>query len=248
MFAILSKAFGLSRPPQDAPLMPRQIDLSGNIVHFSMPENFSRDMPAEDMIEQVDLNDATIYEDYRNYTLIRRWWDFKDKGFFGKAYGSLMMSLYIKKASKTLNLTTLKPLDFIDIIVDEIKKNMPQDPDPLSFYSDYFAAHREAWFNEQRWITYVQGHTNETQFSILYAIPITEQHYLVAEFISAPNDDIGTRGFVDQITAPFIEKIMHNFEVEYVTGNPVKQAVMDADGLTLEQLIEEKVKQLEASQ
>ncbi len=59
MLATITKAFGLSSPPEQYPLQPRQINLSGNIVHFSMPENFSRDMPAEDMKETINLDDRS---------------------------------------------------------------------------------------------------------------------------------------------------------------------------------------------
>ncbi len=248
MLSIISKAFGLSPSAEDAPLMPRQIDLSGNIVHFAMPENFSRDMPAEDMIERVDLSDDAVYEDYQNFTLIRRWWDFKDRGFFGKDYGTLMMSLYIKKAPDSLGLTTLEPLDFIDIIVDDIQKNMPENPDPSDYYPDYFAGYREIWRNDQRWVKYIQDVGEPHQLVILNAIPVTRGHYIVAEFISAPNDGINTRGFVEQFTKPFIEKIMQSFEVEYLPENPVKQAVMSRDGPPLLQLIEDKKERLEAQQ
>lgn len=245
MLAVISKAFGLGKPPEHTPLIPRQINLSDNIVHFSMPENFSRDMPAEDMIESVDLTDKRVYQDDQKFTLIRRWWDFKDSGFFGKDYGTLMMSLYIKEAAESLSITTLKPLDFIDIIIDDIEKNKPDEIDPLSVYSDYFPAYKEEWFGGQRWLMYIQGHTNIAGMSILYAIPITSKQYIVAEFVSAPNNDIGTRGFVDNYTEPFINNIMNSFHVDYVSGNPVKQAVLKTDGITLQQLIDEKVKLLE---
>ena len=247
MFSIITKALGMARPAEDSPLMPRQIDLSGNTVHFSMPENFSRDMPAEDMIESVNLSDDEVYKDYTQFTLIRRWWDFRESGFFGKEYGTLMMSLYIKKASESLNLTTVQPLDFVDIIVDDIKKNMPENPDPLSVYSDYFAAHDEMFINGQRWTWYVQDQGDPPSFTFSFAIPVSEQHYLEAQFISAPNDDIGLRGFIDQITKPFIDRIMNSFEIEYLPGNPVQQAVTNQEGLPLRQLIEKKVEQLEAA-
>lgn len=245
MLAIISKAFGLSSSPEHSPLMPRQINLSGNIVHFSMPENFSKDMPAEDMIESVDLSDKGVYQDDQKFTLIRRWWDFKESGFFGKDYGTLMMSLYIKEASDSLSITTLKPLDFIDIIIDDIEKNKPADDDPLMVYSDYFPAYKEEWFGEQRWLMYVQGHANVAQHTMLYAIPITDKQYIVAEFKSAPNTDIGTRGFIERYTGPFIESVMNSFRVDYASGNPVNDAVLKTDEITLQQLIDEKVKLLE---
>ncbi len=160
MLATITKAFGLSSPPEQYPLQPRQINLSGNIVLFSMPENFSRDMPAEDMKETINLDDQSVYQDHEKFTLIRRWWDFKDKGFFGKEYGTLMMSIYLKQASETVGVNTLKPLDFIDIIIDGIEKTKPDEVDPLMVYSDYFTAYKERWFNNQRWVNYIQGHTN----------------------------------------------------------------------------------------
>jgi hypothetical protein len=248
MFAAISKAFGLSSAPQQHPLMPRQIDLSGNIVHFSMPENFSRDLPADDMIEVVDLNDKSVYQDYKKFTLIRRWWDFKDSGFFGKEYGTLMMSIYLKEASESLTVNTLKPLDFIDIIIDDIEKNKPEKVDPLLMYSDYFAAYKENWFQQQRWLKYVQDKTNPDQLLLLYAIPVTVKQFIVVEFTSAPNNDIGLRGFVDNYTEPFINEIMDSFHIDYVSDNPVKQAVLQSNTPPLQQMIDEKVKLLELTE
>jgi len=247
MLAAITKALGLSSPPEHHPLMPRQINLSGNIIYFSMPENFSRDLPADDMIESVDLSDKSVYQDYQKFTLIRRWWDFKDSGFFGKEYGTLMMSLYLKETSETLSVNTLKPLDFIDIIIDDINKTKPVSSkvDPLMEYSDHFTAYNEAWYNNYRWLTYIQGHVNGDKFTILYAIPISDKQYIVAEFISAPNNDIGVRGFVDNFTEPFMNNIMDSFKIDYADKNPAKQAVLKTEGLTLQQLIDDKVKLLE---
>lgn len=243
MLATISKAFGLSSPPEQYQLMPRQINLSGNVVHFSMPENFSKDMPAEDMIESVDLTDKAIYQDHQKFTLIRRWWDFKDSGFFGKKFGTLMMSIYLKEASESLNINTLKPLDFIEILIDDIEKGKPEIKEGLMVYSDYFTAYDEKWNNNQRWLKYAQGPLDGTQYSFLYAIPITDKQYIVAEFTTAPNEGIGIRGFIENFTSPFMDKIMESFLVDYVDHNPAKQAVLKADEPSLQQLIGDKIKQ-----
>lgn len=247
MLATISKALGLSTAPDQHQLMPRQINLSGNIVHFAMPENFSKDMPAENMIESVDLSDKSVYGDYQKFTLIRRWWDFKDSGWFGKEYGTLMMSLYIKEAAETVSVDTLKPLNFIDIIIDDIERSKPENPDPLRVYSDYFAAYREQYFNQQRWIEYAQDKTDPPQILFLYAIPVTEKQYLVAEFTTAPDDSVGIRNFLENHTLPFTNKIMNTFQIDYLPDNPAKQAVLKTDGPTLQQLIDKKIKQLEHS-
>ncbi len=244
MLASISKALGLSTAPDQHPLMPREINLSGNIVHFSMPENFSRDMPAEDMIESVDLNDKSIYQDYQKFTLIRRWWDFKDSGFFGKEYGTLMMSLYLKEAADELLTDTIKPLDFIDIIINDIQKNKIRDTS-LFVYSDYFTAYDEIWLSNQRWLRYAQGPLDGSQYSFLFAIPVSTKQFIIAEFTSAPNSNIGIREFIDDLTLPFTTKIMETFQIEYSPDNPAKQAVLKTDGPTLQQLIDEKVKLLE---
>ncbi len=247
MLAAISKAFGFSSPPEQNPLMPRQINLSGNILHFSMPENFSQDMPAEDMIESVDLTDKSTYQDDQKFTLIRRWWDFKEKGIFGKEYGSLMMSIYLKEASDSLSVDTLKPLDFIEILMDDVEKGKPDIDEGLMVYSDYFPAYDEQWNSNQRWLKYAQGPLDGTQYTFLYAIPITDKQYIIAEFTSAPNDGIGIRGFIENYTLPFIDKIMETFMVDYVDNNPAKQAVIKAEGPSLQQLIDDKIKQLEES-
>ncbi len=247
MLASISKVLGLGTAPDQQTLMPREINLSGNIIHFSMPENFSRDMPAEDMIESIDLNDKSVYRDYQKFTLIRRWWDFKDSGFFAKEYGTLMMSLYLKEVSDKLTVNTLKPLDFIDIIIEDINRNKPNSGtiDPLMEFSDHFTAYRESWRNNYRWLEYIQGHVNGDKFSLFYALPVSDRQYIVAEFISAPNAGIGIRGFLDNFTLPFTTKIMETFQIEYSPDNPAKQAVLKTDGPTLQQLIDEKVKLLE---
>lgn len=244
MLSVITKAFGLSTAPEHHPLMPRKINLSGNIVHFAMPENFSRDMPAEDMIESVDLSDKSTYQEHQKFTLIRRWWDFKNGGFFGKSFGTMMMSLYIKEASDSLNIDTLKPLDFIDIIIENIEKDK-SNGDQLYVYSDYFSAYVEKWYSNQRWLMYAQGPLDGTQYSFLYAIPISHKQYLVAEFTSAPDTGILIRDYIDNHTAPFINKIMDSFHIEYQPNNPAGPAVMKSNGPSLEQLINEKMKLLE---
>jgi hypothetical protein len=159
----------------------------------------------------------------------------------------LMMSIYVKEASESLKLNTLQPLDFIEILIDDINKYKPEsnDIDPLMEYSDHFTAYKESWRNDIRWLKYIQGHVNGDQFSILFAVPITDKQYVVGEFITAANDDIGIRGFIENYTLPFIDKIMDSFIIDYVDNNPVKQAVLKTDGPSLQQLIDEKVKQLE---
>ena len=53
----ITQLFGSSKENNNFPYMPRQINLSGNIVNFSIPENFSTDFPADDL---KDVEDNTL--------------------------------------------------------------------------------------------------------------------------------------------------------------------------------------------
>ncbi len=63
------KAFGMPSLPKNHKGAIRQIALSGNMFLFSTPENFSSNMPAEALIEQVDLEKLN---DSKDGVLIRR--------------------------------------------------------------------------------------------------------------------------------------------------------------------------------
>lgn len=245
MLAVISKAFGFSKSPEQDTLLPRQINLSGNLISFAMPENFSQDMPAEDMIETANLSDTSLFQDPQRFTLIRRWWDFKNSSFFARDQGTLMMSIYIKAVDDSSPATTLKPMDFIDIIINDIEKNKPAESDSLAVYADYFPAYKENWINGQRWLAYLQGHTDHPQLTMLYAIPVTDKRYIVVEFVSAASSNTSIRAFVDHYTEPFIENIMNTFHLEYTAENPASQAMLKADSTPLQQLIDEKLKRLE---
>ncbi len=249
MLATISKVLGLSTPPEQYPLMPRQVNLSDNIMHFSIPENFSSDMPAEDMIETINLDNKNVYQDYQKFTLIRRWWDFKEGGIFGKAYGSLMMSTYIKEVPDSLEIDNLNPIDFINIIIENIKKERNENPNPLLAFSIYnfLPAYQESWFNQQRWIAYNEEQTEGGQYSFLYAIPVSTRQYIVNEFIIAPNDNVDIVEFIEKFAEPFITRIMESFHIEYQPHNPAGQAVLKTGGPTLEQLINENMRLLEQS-
>ena len=79
----LSQLLGLTANAAPT-IYPRQVDLSGNIFHFAMPENFSKDMPAENMVEKLDIQDLEKFTDPEYGNIIRRWWDIKKPGFLEK--------------------------------------------------------------------------------------------------------------------------------------------------------------------
>lgn len=59
-------------------LLPRHINLSGNMFHFSMPDDFNKDMPAADMVKWLDINDLNKFDNPKYENVIRRWWNIKE--------------------------------------------------------------------------------------------------------------------------------------------------------------------------
>ncbi len=245
MLAFLSKAFAFSSTPNEpVPLKPRQINLSGEIFSFSMPENFSTDMPAKDMIESVDLTDKRIFEKYQEFTLIRRWWDFKDKGFFAKDYGSVMMSMYIKQVPENSEYDILDPLGFIGTIIrdfNDISQNDTRKNDsekPLTLYPDFYEAYKIETINSLHWFNYPVEEKVTNEFIINYAIPITPQHYFVVSFSLSPSYNVSTRQFIEEYGRPHINAIINTFTIQFSPKS--KLPSINSQSIDLNKLIEEK--------
>ena len=86
-----------------------------------MPENFSRDFPAKDMIEFVDLDHAAGISDYHGVPLLRRFWDFKTDGFFRKDTGMLIMMLSVKKIPDGCQKNLAHPLEFVEVLQEALR-------------------------------------------------------------------------------------------------------------------------------
>jgi hypothetical protein len=81
MLSLLTGMFSKSAQAEKNMLHSRQIDISGNVFHFAMPEDFSNEMPAGDMVEVLDISDLSRFDDPQYGNLIRRWWDIKEPGW-----------------------------------------------------------------------------------------------------------------------------------------------------------------------
>jgi len=248
MLAFFSKAFGFSSlPKEDIQLKPQQINLSGEIVSFSIPENFSTDMPAKDMIKSVNLWDKSVFEDYRKFTLIRRWWDFKDKGYFGffaKGYGSVMMAIYIKQAPENSEYDILNPLEFVGTIIrnfNEISKNddrQNDSEDPLTLYPNFYEAYTIKTINSLHWFRYPVEEKVTNTFITNYAIPITPQHYIVVEFSMSANNNVSTRQFIEEHGRPHMDAIMNTFAIQFSAGSQLPS--INSQPIDLDKLIADK--------
>src|SRR5690554_6838070 len=154
---------------------PRQINLSGNIFHFSLPEDFSKDMPAYDMVETLDISDPKKFDDPEYGNLIRRWWDIKEPGWFGKSLGTVMMDISVQRVveNKRQHLHSMPydikdRMDFMLMLDDSFHQNYdalnkeiePESGRAAAYHSSLFSLvntkiesnHREFIYNGKKWI------------------------------------------------------------------------------------------------
>lgn len=252
MLSILTGIFSGSAQAEKNKLYPRQINLSGDVFHFAMPEDFSKDMPAVDMVEHLDISDLSKFDDPQYGNLIRRWWDIKEPGWFGKSLGTVMMDISVQKVvSNKRKLIHDRPynmqdrMDFMLMLDDTFHQRYDQlnreisSPDRVVPYHSSFVTmvgdkietnYREFNFNQQKWIENgIVGPRSD--LIIILAIPVDEQVYLEASFTYSKNGDVHLRHFRNAGFAK-MANIQKSFLIDYAESNPFKKIV---GGVWLEQ-------------
>lgn len=247
MLAALTQILsGSVKADRASTVYPRQVNLSGNVFHFSMPEDFSKDMPAYDMVENLDISDSSIFDNPEYGGLIRRWWDIKEPGWFGKALGTVMMNISIERVAENQQLLIhSRPynirdrMDFMLMLDDRYHQmydayNAEVKPDALhydGYHSDFatvsrreiLATYRELIANHQKWINYSIA-APYGQLIINSAIPVTDATYLEVSFTYSANDGIAIRQLGDQ-AFPKMALIEESFRIDYAPGNPFAEIV-----------------------
>lgn len=241
----LSQLLGLTA--NAAPTIhPRQVDLSGNIFHFSMPENFSKDMPAANMVEKLDIEDLKKFDNPEYGNIIRRWWDIKKPGFFGKELGTVMMDISIQRPpankknvlnKKSFNITNR--LDFMMMIneqlhhrFDQLNRETESEMPGTNAYhfgccsllGDRIVSHyRDPIYGGQKWLGYsVSAPLNQQIIGL--ALPLTKDNYIEITFTYSPNENILPREFLD-IAYRTTNPIESSLKVNYRPDNGIKNLV-----------------------
>ena len=252
MLSLLTGIFSSSAQAEKNKLYPRQINLSGNVFHFSMPEDFSKDMPANDMVEALDISDFSKFDNPEYGNLMRRWWDIKEPGWFGKNLGTVMMDISVQKVvtnqRKLIHDRSYDIKDRMDFMLmlddsfhqryDQLNKESSSPDRAVAYHSSFVTMvgdkietnYREFIFNQQKWVENgIVGPRND--LIIILAIPIDEQVYLEASFTYSKNDDVHLRDFRNAGFAK-MANIQKSFLIDYVESNPFKKIV---GGVWLEQ-------------
>lgn len=236
MFSFLINAFGMSNPKAHSMGAIRQVELSGNVFSFSMPENFSKDLPAEPLIEKVDIENG-----FSDTPLIQRWWDIKKPGFWGGDLGTVMMSITVFRVPENrVQKIHSKPydptnrLDLILLIDESLRARYTDGKGNLTSVYDFGGvaslsggkietAYRDSVFNQQKWTSYTGGGPSG-QLIVNSVIPISHHAYIEVSFNYSPNGGVFPRYFRD-VAYNITNKIEASFHVKYADSNPVKKAV-----------------------
>jgi hypothetical protein len=246
MFSLVSKLFGSGSSIATPVGQTRQVNLSGNVFSFAMPEDFSRDMPAEDLVEQLDINNLELFNNPEYGNLIRRWWDIKHAGFFGQKLGTVMMDISVQRVpensqkrihSKPYNISNrLDLLLMIDEILhfrfDELIESTKNLGDKFSYYLMNFStligfklnsAYRDKILDQKKWIAYSVG-APENQMIVGYVLPVTNSVYLELVFTYSPDQNVLPRDFLN-VAYQKTDIVENSARVEYLAGNAMKNIV-----------------------
>jgi hypothetical protein len=244
--AIASLFSGSAQASKKDQVYPRQINLSGNIFHFSLPEDFSTDMPAADMVERLNITDLKKFDDPKYGNLIRRWWDLKEPGWFGKKLGTVMMDISVQRVAenkaKIFHSNPYDVTDRMDFILmlddvyhqryDALNKTMQPDAGNQTAYNSgfvtvsgrkIFSLHQDTVFNSQKWVKhFIAGPDGAT--IVVFATPLDMNTYLYVNFTYSANNNVLPR----ELSAVADEKfsiVYKSFNIQYKNENPLKDVV-----------------------
>lgn len=248
MLTFISKALGMASRPPEGMGATRSVDLSGNVFQFAMPEDFSRDMPADDLVERLDISDPSIFSDPDKGTLIRRWWDIKEPGFFGKKLGTVMMNISVRKVpDNTQHLLGSEPYDVTDrlsfmlMLTEDAQLKHPKNQytvapsperDPFSYYVPDFVtmvgnklhpSFRDESYGGQVWTRYGVS-APESVLITNYALPVTLNLFLEVSFYYSNNHNVVARYFRETARSK-MHPILSTFRILYADHNPIKNIV-----------------------
>lgn len=242
MSGLITKLFALSNDANaSSELKQREIVFTGSKLIFSMPENFSPDFPADDLITQVNLNDPT-FKTKTNHLLLRRWWDFTEESFlFDKQMGTIMMSIATHYSETSFS----NRLDLIKIIHKKLdteytESNKTTSSDFQIAYPETYESFKEKLYNEHRWLSYIVAPMNASQATVTFVAPLTTQHYLEISFTLLPSSKINTREFEDKISRNFLDDIMNSIFFKYENNTFQKELGLDINAIGIDDLILEK--------
>lgn len=202
------------------PLRARQVNLSGSKFHFSMPENFSQDMPAEDMVENVDLVKNVSLASNGVINIINRWWDYSVNLNGETINGTTRFSIDVLKKSDNSALC----LSDADNLIHYEHEDLNNYYQPINqkyiedgdFESEVLlpifpTQYRTVKLNDITFINYTLSGGKSSDF---YLLPINCHLYLKIGFNFSPASNFTGCASLRKIMASEVERIANTFYVE----------------------------------
>lgn len=199
----------------------RRVELGKAVFQFAMPEDFSLDMPAEPLVERLDIDDPDFLQNPEDGILIRRWWDIEDPGFLGRKLGTVMMSIGARKAANnSRRLVYERPFDlsnhveflmmlneYIRLLYPKNKRHRPaSSEDSGHLFSipelavllgpDLLTFYQKEWLGGQMWTRYCVFPPHAS-IIVNYALPLNSNVFLEASFNYSPSVGVVVRRFLD---------------------------------------------------
>jgi hypothetical protein len=213
------------------PLMPRTVNITGVNFHFAMPENFSLDMPGDDLVEKVELKEYSHLPDTRYIGLIKRWWDF----YYGPPHaknviGTLMLSLDLIPRKKDISGSLFNYETMVNTVYRDISSDFS---DPLAvdgiiegtILPESATSLHEFKVNGRNWVTAGVGLSGRSSTTLnFYSTPISDDWYLRARFLHSKgrgknNGPLHRRSIGEQM------RILESCELEFLTEVPDRRPV-----------------------
>jgi hypothetical protein len=207
------------------PLMPRTVNTTGVNFHFAMPENFSLDMPGDDLIENVDLNKHDISGN-SSIQLIKRWWDFYcGPPSVKNTIGTLMLSLDIYPRNKHItgslfDYDTMVNAVYHDILKEFSVTSAEETPVMGEILPNAATDLDEFSNNGRNWVIVGIGYPDNTSNALnIYSTPISDDWYLRARFMHSTGGGKNSGPFLRRSLGEQM-RILESCELDFITAEP----------------------------
>jgi len=187
-----------------------KFDLSGSIISFSSPTNYSKDFPAPSKDKYLfNIYDKAVYTDSENTRVIRQsHWDYGKGFFFGKVKGTLSMTAVLYHTSqKDIDLKNNE--DFIKALkLDFEKANSKQDIEDFGIEVPLNYSLKDLQGTSWGYYEYFI----DSNKKISYTVALSDQHYLKVNFNFINNSHNEKNDWIEQAETT-INEIMSSFEM-----------------------------------
>lgn len=236
---ICMNSIGLAQAGQGYKLYRHELNISGVLVKFYIPENFSKDFPSDDIIKNINIHEPINFSEFDNKALLNRYWDFETDGFFSKEVGTIQLNISVFKARSGGDIGQLP--GFINAIVNNLDNmffegNKKKKPGGFIIYSNGPRLFVEKHYNDRRWLEYTYGTEDERELTICYAVPVSEDGYLSFMFSLAPRNNVRMRGFIEEYSREFVDSIMSSVFVVFPADSAIEKKMIENSNIRLEDL------------